>query len=180
MLHSAHHYPLLFLLVGLLLLLLGRRLFWLFVAAAGFLIGIRIAPIVLPHQAELFILLVGVVLGIAGALLAVFVQKIAVALGGFAAGAYLAATLAGPLLGDAGRYPTTWLCFLIGGILGAVLMIVFFNWALVIFSSLQGAHLIIRGLPAPQHHSSILFVVLAVIGIAVQAATYRRRSTTSI
>jgi Domain of unknown function (DUF4203) len=164
-------------------LLLGRSLFWLFVAAVGFVVGVELAPLILPHQTELFTLLVAVVLGIAGALLAVFVEKIAIAVAGFVAGGYLASVLCAPLLGGAGMaYPLSWLCFLIGGILGAVLMIVFFNWALIILSSLQGAHLIVRGLPvihglpALRHHSQILFAILALIGIAVQAATYRRRS----
>jgi len=158
-------------------LLLGRRLFWLFVAAAGFVIGMAAARYILPHQSELFFLLVGTLLGLAGAVLAIFVQKLAVALGGFVAGGYLAAVLCDPLPGGAGiEYSGSWLCFLIGGILGAVLMIVFFNWALILLSSLQGAHLILQALPAPRHHFPILFVILAIIGIAVQASTYRRRS----
>lgn len=177
MLHSSFHYPLAFLLVGLLLLLLGRRLFWLFVAAAGFLAGVEVAPMILPHQTELFTLLVAIGLGIVGALLAIFLQKVAVAIAGFAAGGYLASALSGPLLGGTGAsHPGTWILFVIGGILGAVLMIVFFNWALIIFSSMEGAHLIIRGLPTLRHHLPILFIILAIIGIAVQAATYRRRA----
>jgi len=182
MLHSQLHYTLGFLLVGFLLLLLGRRLFWLFVAAAGFLAGVAAAPYILPHQSELFTLLVAAILGVAGALLAFFVQKLAVMIGGFLAGGYLAVVLGAPLLDGAGiAYPGAWLCFLVGGILGALLMMIFFNWALILLSSLQGAHMIIRGLPAIRsfpmlrHHHPILFVILAVIGIFVQAATYRRR-----
>jgi len=183
MLHSELHYTPAFLIVGFLLLLLGRRLFWLFVAAAGFLAGIAAAPYILPHQGELFTLLVAAVLGIAGALLAIFVQKLAVAIGGFVAGGYLAVVLGAPLLDGAGiAYPGAWLCFLVGGVLGAILMMVFFNWALIILSSLQGAHMIIRGLPVLprfpmlRHHHPILFVILALIGIVVQASTYRRRT----
>ena len=99
------------------------------------------------------------------------------------AGGYFAVTLSAPLLGGAGiSHPGAWLCFLIGGILGAIFMIGFFNWALIILSSLQGAHLIIRGLPInrgftglalARHHFPILFIILAVIGIVVQASTYR-------
>jgi MFS family permease len=181
MLHSELHYTLAFLLVGLLLLLLGRRLFWLFVAAAGFLIGVAAAPYILPHQSELFTLLVAVVLGIAGGLLAIFVQKVAVAIGGFVAGGYFAVILGAPLLNGVGvAYPGAWICFLAGGVLGAVLMMIFFNWALIFLSSLQGAHLIIKGLPSIRqfpilrHHHPILFVVLVIIGVVVQASTYRR------
>ena len=169
--------------MGVLLLLLGRRLFWLFVAVAGFLTGVAAAPYILPHQGELFTLLVAVVLGVLGALLAIFVQKLAVAIGGFIAGGYLAVVIGRPLLGGAaGIYPGEWLCFVVGGILGAILLMAFFNWALILLSSLQGAHMILRGLPLsqyrlPRHNFPVLFLILAVIGIIVQTATYRRRPT---
>jgi len=176
MLHSTHQYPLAFLLVGFLLLLLGRRLFWLFVGVAGFVVGVEAAPYILPHQTELFTLAVALMLGLLGALLALFLQKVAIAIGGFVAGGYLAAVMGAPLLGGAGvKYPGAWLCFLIGGILGAILLFVFFNWALIILSSMQGAHLILRGFSVPRQYFSILFLVLAIIGIIVQFSTYRRR-----
>jgi uncharacterized membrane protein YeaQ/YmgE (transglycosylase-associated protein family) len=162
--------------------MLGERLFWLFFAAAGFLTGVAAAQYILPHQSEMFTLVVAVVLGIVGALLAIFVQKLAVAIGGFAAGGYLGAVLGAPLLGGVGvAYPGVWICILAGGVLGAVLMLVFFNWALIILSSLQGAHMVIRGLPAfgrlplPRHSYGIIFVILAIIGMVAQASTYRRR-----
>lgn len=176
MVHSALHYPIAFLLVGLALLLLGRRLFWLFVAVAGFVVGVEAAPYILPHQTELFTLIVALVLGTLGALLAVFLQKIAIGIGGFVAGGYLAVLLCAPLLGGVGvHYPGAWICFVVGGILGAILMIVFFNWALIILSSLQGAHLILRSVTLPHHYFSIFLIALALVGIFIQAATYRRK-----
>lgn len=178
--HSAVHYSLVFLVLGLLLLLLGRRLFWLFVAVAGFVVGVQAAPYILPHQSELFLLGIALVLGVIGALLAIFLQKVAIALGGFVAGGYIAMVLAAPLLGGAGiRYPGAWLCFLIGGIIGALLLFAFFNWALIFLSSMHGAHLILRDLPVPRHYSTILYLVLALVGIVIQASTYRRHSPPS-
>jgi hypothetical protein len=173
--HSALHYPLLFLLLGLLLLLLGRRLFWLFVAISGFLAGVEAAPYFLPHQTELFMLAVALLLGVIGALLALFLQKAAIALGGFAVGGYLAMVLCAPLLGGGGiERPGAWLFFLIGGILGAILLFVFFNWALIILSSGYGAHLILRAIAPPHRYFTILLIILALVGIVIQAATYRR------
>ena len=182
MLHSDFHYPLAFLLVGLLLLLFGRRLFWLFLGAAGFVAGVMAAPYILPHESELVRLLIALVLGIGGAMLAIFVQKAAVAIAGFAGGGYLAVLLGAPLLGGTGlAYPGAWICFVAGGILGAILMVVFFDWALIVLSSLHGARMIIQGLPIasghlPRHHFPVLFIVLAAIGIVIQASTYRRRA----
>jgi len=175
MLHSASQYTVPFLLVGIVLLLFGRKLFWLFVAVAGFVAGVEAAHYVFPHQTEVFTLSVALGLGLLGALLAVFLQKVAIAVGGFVGGGYLAAALAGPILRSAGlRYPGVWVCFIIGGILGAILLYIFFNWALIILSSTQGAHLILRGFATPPHYFSILFLALAIIGILIQASTYRR------
>ncbi len=186
--HTHLQYPLEFLLLGVLLLLLGRKLFWLFLGAAGFVAGVALAPRILPHQGELIILLAAAFLGILGALLAIFLQKVAIVLSGFSVGAYLAVEFLGPALG-LGRLmaPTagTWICVLIGGIIGAILMLAFFNWALIILSSLYGSHLIVIGLPSihgipPIHrYSLVLSIILAVIGIVVQASTYRRRDKTS-
>lgn len=175
MLHSTLEYPLPFVLVGLLLLLFGRKLFWLFVALAGFVVGVEVAPYILPHQTELFTLAIALVLGLAGALLALFLQKVAIVIAGFVGGGYIAAVLGAPLLGGAGiKYPGAWLCFLVGGILGAILLYIFFNWALIILSSMHGAHMILRGVSAPSHYFPILFVAVALVGIFIQASTYRR------
>ena len=168
-------YPLAFVLVGLLLLLLGRRLFWLFVAVIGFVAGVAAAPFILPHQTELFTLVVGLSLGLLGALLAIFLQKISISLAGFAGGGYTAMTLCVQLLGPAAAHnPAGWICFVIGGIIGIVLMNLFFNWALMILSSLEGAHMIVKQLPVPRHYFPYLLGALALAGIVVQAGTYRR------
>ena len=64
--------------------------------------------------------------------------------------------------------------FVIGGIVGAILMLVLFDWALIVVSSLIGAHLIQSAIVLPPSGSTILFLGLAVIGILVQAASLRR------
>ncbi len=182
--HSGFHYPFVVAVIGLLLLLLGRSLFWLFVAAAGFVIGAEITPLILPHQSELFTILVALFLGIFGAILAICVQKLAVCLAGFAGGAYLAITLlqprthAGFLQHSVAAGPFWWLWVLAAGVIGAIVMIAFFNWALIIFSSAQGAHFILQAFPAPAAYQLFLFIALAIIGILVQAATYRRTPRT--
>jgi hypothetical protein len=123
-------------------------------------------------------LVVGLALGLLGALLAFFLQKIAIAIAGFAGGGYLAVLLCAPLLGAvAMNQPASWICFLVGGIIGALLMNFFFNWALMILSSLEGAHIILKQL-IPQGHQyfALLLAGLAIVGILVQASTYRRPS----
>ncbi len=49
--------PLVNFIIGLAVLLLGRHLFWLFVAVAGFVLGVMVAPQLLPGQPGWLILL---------------------------------------------------------------------------------------------------------------------------
>ena len=64
--------------------------------------------------------------------------------------------------------------FVVGGILGAILILVVFDWALIVVSSLIGAHLIQSAIVLPPSGSTIVFLGLAVIGMLVQAASLRR------
>src|SRR3970040_1727818 len=79
--------------VGLLLLAVGKRLFWLFVAAVGFVATLAGAARFFQPQSELTLFVIAVVAGFVGALLAVFAQKLAVGVAGFLAGGYLAIRL---------------------------------------------------------------------------------------
>lgn len=163
------------LLAGMLLLLLGRRLFWLFVALVGFVVGLAIASRLLSEQPQWMVLLIGLGFGVIGALLAVFVQKLAIGLAGFLAGAYLMNVLIdtfNPGLGD-----VRWLVVLIGAVLAAVLLLAVFDWALIVISSLTGATLIVQSLEIEQVVRGVVLIVLLVIGVLVQARglqTHRR------
>src|SRR5439155_24821137 len=68
--------------LGVLLLVAGRRLYWLFVGAVGFLIGMRIAERFFPQEGSWQYLLIVVLAGLAGVLLAMVIQRIAVLLAG--------------------------------------------------------------------------------------------------
>jgi MFS family permease len=157
--------------VGAALLFLGRRLFWLFVGGVGFVAGMMLASVFLEGQSEMMALLIALVVGLIGALLAIFLQKLAVGIGGFFAGAYILFNLAWRF--DQEQY--AWVAFILGGILGALLVLALFDWALILLSSLTGATAIARVLPLEPAITLILFVVLVVAGIATQAAQLRRK-----
>ena len=74
------------LILGILMLTAGNRLFWLFLGAVGFISGFDLAEKVMQSQPRDIIIIVALVAGLMGALLAVFLQKIAVLAGGFIAG----------------------------------------------------------------------------------------------
>lgn len=164
--------PILSILIGAIILLFGRRLFWLCVAAVGFAAGMELAPHLMHEPTPVLQLSVAVVFGFVGALLALFLQKIAIAIAGFLAGGKLAMALVGAFIAEGARYPG--ITFIIGGIIGAILLLALFDWALIVMSALVGAHLISHTIVLPPTGATLLFVGLAAIGIIVQAAAFRR------
>src|SRR2546430_7098176 len=125
-------------LIGIVILFFGRKLFWLCVAAVGFLAGIELAPHLVTEPSPLLELAVALVLGVLGALLAFLLQKIAVAVVGFLAGGKLATAIAAAFFVHYVQYST--IIFVIGGIIGAILLLAVFDWALIVVSSFIGAY----------------------------------------
>jgi hypothetical protein len=159
-------------LIGAVVLLFGRKLFWLCIAAVGFAAGFEVAPQIVHEPSTLLMLSLAIVLGFVGALLALFLQKIAIAIAGFLAGGKLAVAIAAAFLVHPLQY--YWIIFLAGGIVGALLLLVLFDWALIALSSVVGAYLILREFSLPAAGTSILFIALVAIGVIVQVASLRR------
>lgn len=164
--------PVIGVIIGTAILLFGRKLFWLFVAALGFAVGIELATYFL-HDPPVWLTLVAALgLGILGATLAIFLQKLAIGVAGFIAGGRLASTLLATFFVDYSHYRG--ITFVVGGILGALLLLALFDWALILLSSVEGAHLIGTGIVLPPTGAIILFVALALLGVIVQGSMLRR------
>ena len=159
-------------LVGLVVLTYGRKLFWLFVGCLGFAVGFTYAPYVWPVQSNLFLLVLATITGIFGAVLALFFQKIAIGLAGFAGGGYIALNLLS-LLGIR-MQQTAWLPYLIGGIIGALLLFFIFDWALIFVSSLTGATMIIQAVKLAPGIELVAYFALVIAGVVIQTALYRK------
>ena len=168
-------------LLGVLLLGFGRRLFWLFVGAVGFVAGARFADRFLPGQPDDVIIVFCLVVGLLSAIMAVTLRKIALGAAGFLAGGYLLTQLLavggqmpGQLAGAHGDF-APWMAFLVGGLAGALLMNAVFTWTLIVLSSLCGAALVCESLRTTPQIVSAAFTVLAIIGVAAQTGLLRRR-----
>lgn len=162
------------LVAGLILLTLGRQLFWVFVFVLGFVIGMDVATQLIPHSGELTVLLVALLAGILGAGLAYFFYHVAIAVAGFLAGGRIGVELVGALMPSSPQ--ATWLAFIAGGVVGAMLLLLVFDWALIVISSLLGASFVVEQIPHRTSMSGILLIALVIGGIAVQAQMMRRGS----
>jgi hypothetical protein len=162
--------------LGGVLLVLGRKLFWLFVAGVGFAVGMFVTPLLLPDAPQGVTLAVAVALAVLGAVLAITMQKIAIGLVGFIAGGLIAFWLLRALALDLGAIQ--WLVFIGGGILGALLLATLFDWGLILLSSLVGANLAVSGagglLSLPENLLPIIFLVVFGLGVLIQARMLKR------
>jgi hypothetical protein len=161
--------------LGAVLLLSGRKFYWLFVGVIGFVLGFSLASMAFQSETEWVLLAIALTVGVLAAVLAGFIQKFAVGLAGFLAGGMILTNLFNLL--DYHQVMPAWLLFLIGGILGAILVAVLFDWALILLSTLAGAGLIVNALDVKEWLGLLLFLALFVIGVSVQAATLRKKSS---
>lgn len=154
-------------LAGAVLLFFGRKLYWLLVGVLGFLAGMTIAEKFLHGQSQMVFLIVACLGGILGTVLAIFLQKVAIAVAGFLAGGYFVNVLMASMALHFGQLD--WAVVLIGAIIGAIFGIVLFDWALILFSSITGALLIVQSVHLTSLMQAAAFIVLLIIGISVQS-----------
>ena len=159
------------LILGVALFVAGRKLFWLFVGAAGFVTGLQLAT-QFWQGPELRAIVIGVVVGVIFALLAIFLQSVAIGIAGFLAGGYILTVLAGMIGLNQGAF--SWIVYIIGGIIGVLLVIFLFDWAIITLSSLAGASLITQALLLPNGIGGVIFIVLVIVGVVIQASTMQR------
>ena len=159
------------LILGVALLVAGRKLFWLFVGAAGFVAGLQLAT-QFWRGPELLAIVVGLVVGVIFALLAIVLQGVAIGVAGFLAGGYILTVLAGMLGLSQGAL--SWMVYLIGGIIGVLLVIFLFDWALITLSSLAGASLVSQALVLPGGTAGVIFLALVILGVVIQGTTMQR------
>ena len=166
---------------GGVLLLAGRRLYWLLAAGAGFVLGYLLAQNLLREQPDNVILVVALVVAVIFAVLAVVGQKFVIGLVGFIAGGIgLLRLLEAFNIGAI--EPSTVLSvvvFIAGGILGAILLSTLFDLGLVILSTLVGAQILLGGLrqlvELPAELTTVALIALIVVGLVIQLGALRRR-----
>jgi hypothetical protein len=168
--------PILNVLLGIVLLAAGKKLYWLLVAVVGFVVGLALATQYVQSDPPWLIYVVALVAGILGAVFGLFVQKLAIALVGFLVGGFGASYVAGLLNITA---PFNWMAFIGGGIVGLLLVASVFDWSIYILSSWAGATLITRtvtgGIGMSESLGLVVFFTLFVLGMVLQAGLFKEK-----
>src|SRR4030066_1503944 len=159
------------LVLGVVLLTTGKKLYWLFVGVIGFVIGLTLANQYVQLNPWWLVYVVALGAGIIGGLLAVFLQHLAIAIVGFIVGGYGALQVSGLLGIDAA--PNNYMAFIIGGIVGLLLVASVFNWALFLLSSWAGSTLVTEAIGLEATGGLVVFFALFVLGMIIQAGLFR-------
>ncbi len=162
------------LLLGAALLLAGRKLFWLFIGIVGFMTGVQLAARFWPGP-EWTAIVIGIIVGLLFALLAVFIEALAIGIAGFLVGGFVLTTFTNMLGFTDGLL--FWLFFAIGGMVGLLLVMFLFDWALIVLSSLAGASLVVQALFAEGGPGSLVFIGLFLLGLIIQGMVLLREET---
>jgi hypothetical protein len=133
---------------------------------AGFIFGLLLTFNVLQDQPDWLTLILALIMGVIGAFVAIILQKAAVALAGLLIGGYLAASMLVALAPNLAQWQ--WIAFIIGAVIGFIVMIAIFEVGLVILSALLGAALIIQVINLENWLETALLVILTLVGVGVQ------------
>ena len=159
---------------GVVLLVAGRRVYWLLVGLVGFVVGFSLATEYLSGPNWL-ILAAGLGAGLLASGLAVFFQRIAISVAGFLIGGLAVLWWAGQM-----GWGDEWWVWALGigaGLLGSALTRTAFEAGLVVLSSVLGATFILEALQRPADEVSLLLVILVAAGIVIQFIFRRRRKS---
>ena len=158
------------------LLVMGRKLFWLFVGAIGFITGMQLTARFW-HGPEGLAIVAGLVVGLAFAGLAVFLQTIAIGIAGFLAGGYTLSALVGML--GLQTSAANWIVYIVGGIIGVILVSYLFDWAVITLSSLAGASLLVQAFLSGRAAGELIFFILFIAGVVIQGSILRNEKKQS-
>ena len=125
-------------------------------------------------QADWIVVIVALFGGGIGVLLAILAQKIAAGVAGFLIGGYLATWLL-QLLGFE-LSPWAWVWFIVGGIIGLILVLSLLESALIVLTSIIGAALIVAVLNLDAAFTSVLFLALLAVGMVIQTRILSEKS----
>ena len=153
--------------VGIAVLVMGRQMFWIFIAGLGFVLGLLFSSQFFNTQFGWQTFLISAGIAILGALLAFTVQRLAAGIAGLATGWYLSLVVLSYINLDLGQIESV-IPYIIG-IISGILLFRYFDWGVIIASSLAGAAIIISATSLSRNIEIALLVMLGLIGIAIQS-----------
>lgn len=161
--------------LGAMLMIQGRKLYWLFVGGIGFFVTLTLLNPPYSGMSNRTALIISVIIAFIGALLAIFLQRLAIFVGGFLGGGYLLIVLIelfGARLGSLNFF-----LFLIGGVVGALIVSSAFNGALIFFSSVLGAAMVVQAVGLSPLARFVAVPLGSILGMGLQVLIMRNEDS---
>ena len=158
--------------LGGMLLFLGRELNFLLAAGMAALIGFRLTPLLPPQWPGWSDYVFISILGIIAAVITIVNQRLGYFFSGFLAGGYFLVEYNAPGILTVPLFP-----FLIGGVIGSLIIGIFTEWALIIISCLFGAYYVTSLFTLSSTAEILVASGLFIIGALTQAILMRMQKT---
>ena len=164
---------LILLVLGIVILIFGKRLFMLVVAAAAFYITAMAAQKYFGEASKTTILSLAAIVGLAAGVFTKMFKSVAIGIAGY--------TIAGYILSEnAAEWGITVssenerFLFVIGGLIGSLLVSFLLDIGLMFLSCVLGAQLILHYFQLDAETEKWLFVLLVLVGLVIQAGIMRK------
>ncbi len=171
--------PIVLVALGLAVAFLGRKLLWLFIATAGFLIAYTLTSRFLGDSTTSLIISIGV--GVVAGYFATKFASILINIAGFILVGNAALTIYGWFFATDQTWITV-LIFAIGGLIGLGLIRMMFDLAIILISALGGASMVAEGAGAMVPFlaeplwSGIIAAAVVVLGVLYQYRVWKAES----
>lgn len=164
--------------LGSISLFFGRRLYWVFVAVAGFLIGLILVPsLFFNNVPEIWQPLLTLLIALIFAGLSLLLNKVMIAISGAVGLGVFTYSLTNAYLLEWASLAVT----IIAAIAGILASWFLFDWALMLFSSIAGASLVTSGfisiIPRTSGADLLIFLFVFMIGFTFQIIKWTREQS---
>lgn len=151
---------------GIIFLTAGYQLSWMFVAGVTALIMAEFIDQFQLVRSELERIIYALAAALGGVLAIYFLRRLMITLAGFFTGGYLALSI--PALYGWAILLNPEQSFVIGGVIAAVLILAWFSYGVIIFTSLGGSMLLVQNFSFSGLPRGVIFILLLVIGLLIQ------------
>ncbi len=151
---------------GIIFLTAGYQLAWMFVGGVTALIAAEFIDQIQLVNSELERISYALAAALGGVLAIYFLRRLMITLAGFFTGGYLALSI--PALYGWAMPITPVQSFVIGGVIAALLILAWFSYGVIIFTSLGGSMLLVQNFSFAGLPRGVIFILLLVIGLLIQ------------